>query len=203
MEFQATRPIGENNPVSDEDKAKMLELYEDGHSVRSVARIMGRSTSTVSRHLHRMGADTDRSLTAEATAARVRKLQEKRLDIAEKLMDDVESMRDRTWSRYELVTPGPDGASVTVLDEPPLRDQSDGVRAIQSMVTTIDTLLEGTGTDNSGEAKNVLMNIFEGLAKVITDGTGVDERDRDHDYDIAEDPDEQAVAFGTPDKEED
>lgn len=189
--------------VTYEERAHMLQLHEDGLSYREISQILNRSTATISRYLQRMGADTQRAQTAEATAARMRKMQERRMDLAEKLLGDAESLRDRVWSEYVIVAQSPEGPVQTLLDEPPLREQADGYKAIASAINTVDTLLDGTGNDGAAEAKNVLTNIFEGLAKMVNPTTGADERDNDHDYDIRLDPNEQPADTPVLDDEDD
>lgn len=170
----------------------MFDMHKRGYSTRAIAKEIGVSHSSVSRHLSRLGADTDRSQTAEATAARVRILQGRRIDLAEKLFEDAISMRERVWDSYEMVGNSPEGPVRTTLDEPPLKEQSDGVKSIESLISTVDKLMEGAASNNDVEdAKNVLMTIANGLAKAVQGDTGLGELDRDHDYDIREDPDQQ------------
>lgn len=176
-----------------QDRKKMLDLHEKGYSVREIARRVGWSKAAVSRNLSRMGADTDRSQTAEATAARVRKIQERRVELAEKLMEDAFDWRHRIWDEYTLVIPGPEGVEHVRLDEPPLKEQSDGQKALDSTIASIDRLLEGIGNDEADDAKAVLVNLVEGLAELVGDEDGLGELDKDHDYNIADDPDQQPV----------
>lgn len=177
-------------PVSAEEVGRFVDLHAQGYSVRAIARECGRGYTTVSHHLNRMGCDVDRSQTAEATAARVRVINEQRLDRAEQLMSDIASLQERVWDEYIVVANSPDGPAKVLLDEPPLKEQADGYRAIQAMARTVDELIAAASGDTATEdAKNVLMGIFEGLAAIIHD-TPADPNDADHDYDITDDPDE-------------
>lgn len=183
--------------VSAEERAEMLDLHEKGYSVREIARTTGWSKAAVSRHLASMGADTDRSLTAEATAARVRKIQEQKLDLAEKLMTDSFDWRHRAWDEYIVVVAGPEGPSTIHMDEPPLRDQESAAKALAATVNTVDQLLNGIGNDEAAQSKNVLTNLVDGLAQLIGSDDGLGELDRDHDYDINDDPLEVPVDLDT------
>ena len=184
-----------NTPQSEPtaaDKQAMLDLHAQGYSVREIGRRVGWNHATVGRHLNRMGADMDRSQTAEATAARVRKLNERRVALAEALFEDALSMRNRVWDEYVVVTNGPEGPDKVLLDEPPLKEQADGIKALHTTIDTIDRLLDGASNPEADAAKNVIMGIFDGLSKMFATDTdaGVDPDDRDHDYDIADDPNE-------------
>lgn len=181
-------------PVTEDEVAHWLDLHAQGYSVRSIARECGRGYTTVGRHLNRMGCDTDRSQTAEATAARVRVVNARRLDRAEQLMEDMASLQERIWEPYVVVANGPDGPARVHLDEPPLKEQADGYRAIQAMARTVDELIAAASGDTGADAaKNLLTGIFDGL-KAIADAAPADPDDRDHDYDIAHDPNERAGA---------
>lgn len=184
----------DQDTVSDDDRAGFLRLHEEGHPVRAIARQTGWSHATVSRHLTRMGADTDRAGTTEATTARIRVLNAQRLDRAEDLMRDIEDLRHRIWDRYDVVVSGPDGPATVHLDEPPLKEQADGFRAIEAMVRTINTLIDSIGDDAADEGKSTINRLFASLTALVdSTGLGRDPQDQDHDYDIADDEDQAAV----------
>ena len=185
--------------ISNDDKLAMLTLREEGHSVRSIARILNFDPGTISRQLRKAGADTDRSQTAEATAARMAIINAKRLALAEALIEDAESMRERVWDKYQLVANSPAGPVTVNLDEPPLKEQSDGMKAVNVTIDTIDRLLDGAHIETKDNAKNVLTDLVHGLAKFITHDVGLTIDDRDHDYDITTDPDEQPDPQGGTD----
>lgn len=64
-----------NNHLSLEERSKISVLQSSGESVRSIARILGRSPSTISRELNRPQADKFRgNYIATTTHARVQKL---------------------------------------------------------------------------------------------------------------------------------
>lgn len=184
-----------NTPQSEptaEDRQAMLDLHAQGYSVREIGRRVGWSHATVGRHLNRMGCDMDRSQTAEATAARVNRLNERRIELAEALFEDALSMRSRVWDEYVVVTSGPEGPAKVHLDEPPLKEQADGIKALHTTIDTIDRLLDGASNPEADAAKNVIMGIFTGLAEMLnSDDDSGDPDDHDHDYDIATDPNEQ------------
>lgn len=177
-------------PVTPDEVARFVDLHAQGYSVRAIARECGRGYTTVSHHLNRMGCDVDRSQTAEATAARIRVINAQRLNRAEQLMSDIASLQERIWEPYIVVANSPEGPAKVLLDEPPLKEQADGYRAIQAMTRTVDDLIAAASGDTTTEdAKNVLMGIFDGL-KAIVDTSPADPNDADHDYDITDDPNE-------------
>lgn len=193
---------GQPSPTPEEQQT-MCDLHEQGYSVREIARVTGWAKATVSRYLRIMGADTDRSKTAEATAARVRKMDERRIDLAEMLMDDAFSLQHRTWDKYEMVVSSAEGPQTVHLTEPPLREQADAVKALSLTVDTIDRLTGKIGTDEAANAKNVLTNLVHGLVQLVGPADGLSEHDRDHDYDITTDPEESKGGTATADGEPD
>lgn len=197
----AYKPAFNHPSPTDDDQLAMLELHKQGLSVRKIAKEIGWSFSTVSKYLSILGADTDRSLTAEATAARSRKLAERRIGLAEGLMDSAESMHERVWDEYEQVVTSPEGPKRIKTDEPPLREQADGIKAIDTYIGTIDRLLAGSTNPDTDAAKNVVLGIFEGLGNIINTAgadAGLDDGDKDHDYDIRTDPDQQVNTAPAP-----
>lgn len=180
-------------PVPIEARREMLRLHEEGYSIREIAQEVGWANSTVSRYLRMAGADTDRSRTAEATAARVRKIQERKVDLAEELMDDSFSWRHRIWSEYTHVVNSSEGPTTVDLDEPPLSEQASGAKALDITINTVDRLLEGIGDSGVDDAKNVLGNLLEGLASLVSADDGLSDGDQDGDYDIMLDPDQKPV----------
>lgn len=174
------------------DRQKMWDLHADGYSIREIAREVQFAPATVSRYLSKMGADTDRSQTAEATAARVRKLRERRVNLAEALMEDAFSIRHRVWDKYLMVVNTPEGVDTIDLPEPPLPEQGHGIKSLDITVATIDRLLSGVDNDESEAAKSALDDIINGMNKLIEESgdAGLGERDQDSDYNIHDDPDQ-------------
>lgn len=180
------------SPTPD-DRNLMWDLHQQGYSHREISREVGFAPATISRYLRLMGADTDRSLTAEATAARVRKLAEKRVNLAESLMEDAFSMQHRVWDKYSQYINTAEGAELVHLEEPPLQDQNHGIKALETLVKTVDTLLDGVDTGDQDQAKNALDEIMAGLTELVGKHSdeGVGDLDQDTDYDIATDPEQQ------------
>ncbi|CAB1035766.1 hypothetical protein AY551_01365 [Corynebacterium diphtheriae bv. gravis] len=161
---------GRWQPPTTDEINDMVKLHADGYSVRQIAKRKGWGVATVSKYLHKAGADIDRSKTHEATIARKRRLDELKLDLAEQLWDDIESLRDRIWEPYETYLGTGDGIAHVELDEPPLRDQHDGVSALQKLVKMVDDLTANIDTDSTTkESSDALTKLREGITKLVTD----------------------------------
>lgn len=154
--------------LTDQDIDMIVTMHEDGASFLTIAHKFNIGKSTVSRYLRERNADIDRSRTHEATVARVRKIQAERVELAEQLMQDVALIRDRIWSEYKYHMSTPAGAVEVVSDEPPLREQADGLRAIPALVRAIDDLTAGVDEGESiGESKAAITQLMDNLAKVV------------------------------------
>ena len=182
--------------VTTADKARMIDLYNEGSSVRDVADETGFSPSTVSTHLRRAGVTNRRAhQTAEAIEANRRAANARRLDQVLESQDDAELLRSRLWEPIDVVVQGVNGAETIRLAEPPIKDQAAALRAITAARLADHKLLEAMEDQgNSAQAAaSVLTSIFEGLGALFAQdpNAGLSPADQDHDYDIATDPDEQ------------
>lgn len=191
-----------NQKVTDEMVEQMILLFKQGYSYREIAKqIGGISYTAVCRALKDVpDIDTKQELTEVATQARVRRLAARRLELAEKIMLDIEAMRERIWENYEQIVPTGEGYERVLLDEPPLPDQSRAYTAIAQMNAMVTKLKEDTSNPSEGEAKNVLATLINGIKEILDTGetdaedtTETNEQkypyDFDNGYNIHEDPD--------------
>lgn len=175
---------------------RMLNLHEEGNGVRQIAKQLHLSPSTVSTHLRNAGADTNRAATAEATAARLAKINEKKMALAERAMETAFVLEERITDEYDMPITTEEGVEWVTLPEPLLKEQLDGARAVESLVKTVDTLTSKIADPGIHAVENVLKNLVGGLATLVNSGTpgedtGLSPEDRDHDYDINTDPKER------------
>ena len=89
-------------PITDEQKKQVLELYDDDYSYRQIAREIGISHATVGTIIRKSGRKTNSAATAEATRARMTRLNAKRLAHAEMLTEQIGDMAHRIWNEYEI-----------------------------------------------------------------------------------------------------
>lgn len=66
----AKRSLARARPVTDEELARLRELHGAGLSCRQIAKEMGRTPATISKHAAELGLKFDRAQVKEATAAR-------------------------------------------------------------------------------------------------------------------------------------
>lgn len=179
--------------VSDEQKQQVLDLHDQGHSYRQIAREIGISHATVATIIRKAGKPTNAAATAEATRARMARLNEKRLAHAEMLAEQIDDMAHRIWNEYEIYVNGPEGAERVVMAEPPLKEQADGYKGMQAMVNMIDTLQAALDTgDDTEHAKSLLAQLQQGFEQVVAlAGPDNDPLNYDSDYNIDTDPDQQ------------
>lgn len=85
------------NPVTEEERAEFRRLHSEGLSRNEISRQTGRSLRTVSLHCAAMGLTFDRTMTEEATRARVADLAERRAILAEALQGDAEQLTEQLW----------------------------------------------------------------------------------------------------------
>lgn len=84
-------------PLSDEERARIVELAAAGWSRNAIARELGRSGRTVSNFAATAGLSFDRDATAAATAAKVADSQARLAELAATLIDDAHRIRRQLW----------------------------------------------------------------------------------------------------------
>lgn len=181
--------------ISEFNQRRIVELHDEGNSVRQIAKILTLSPSTVSIYLRKAGADTNRSATAEATAARLAIINAKKMVLAEQAMETAFIMHERITDEYDMPFTVEDGVEWVTLSEPLLKEQLDGARAVESLIKTVDTLTAKIADPGIHNAQNVLKNLVSGLVGLVNsdapnEDSGLSPEDRDHEYDISTDPKE-------------
>lgn len=199
----------QKQPDTDQEilNTTLLKYHQEGMSTRQIGKLIGKSGAFVSVRLRQLGADLDRTQTKEATQARLALLNARRLKLAEDSLDDASHLRERLFDGYTLHLQGKEGVVGVDLDEPPLKEQLDAAKAIESLINTSNKLTDGIADPALSDAKSVIQSIVDGLAQLVNnpepdEDTGETPEDKDHDYDITTDPDEKPNSPGDGDEYE-
>lgn len=154
--------------MTPEQRAEIIRLCEDDDlSVRAIAERVGVSASTVSRTARAAGikfSEERLSQTREATATRLRRVREDRLDLAERLLEDAFRTRARMWEEHKFYERGPEGLVLVTLPMPSIKEQRDGYHTIQAQVDAHDKLMGSIDHGDDDNRKNLMTNIMESLA---------------------------------------
>lgn len=174
---------GNQLPINDTEKQIIRDMYAQGYGLRKIAKEIQRSPQAVSNFCEREHLFFGPSIGEDSNQKRFEKLREQRLITAEKVLSDILRMRERAWDQYEIVVNTSEGTEILLLDEPPLKEQSDAYKAIEAMVRTFNTLMEGLDTNGTESAKSVLSNMLTGLQKLMADdpNAGLGPMDQDQD----------------------
>ncbi|MFF4989644.1 helix-turn-helix domain-containing protein [Streptosporangium saharense] len=182
-------------PLTDDELDQIRRMHADGHTLREVARTLGRASSSISRASARLGLTWDRAAqTATATAAASADHRERRLDIVARLYGQIETLLDRLESPvYNFTATTVNGIETALLDEAPAQEVKALIQALGTAATSA-AKLEAIDSDRGAEgARSMLIGLVEGLraftAAIDEDETETDEADQD---DAAEDEPEDA-----------
>lgn len=93
----AVDPPKRRGKITDDERARIVDLIHEGHSCGDIARQVGRDKSTVSRIAAAEGLDFDRSRTQVATAAKQADSAARLAAFSELLIDDMERLRRQLW----------------------------------------------------------------------------------------------------------
>lgn len=154
--------------VTESEQDEILRLHtEEDLTVRQIALRLQRSPATISRHLKRRGVDVYRAQTAEATQVRLQRINARRLEFAEKLLDDAEIMRERSLAPYEMVVSGAEGSEIVQLPEPPAECVRAFSQSIRGHLSAVHEVTENINDTGELAAKSLLGNMLDGLTKLL------------------------------------
>lgn len=151
-------------PITDAERAAILDLHAAGLSARAIARSVGRSYSACARVVRESGAKTDTTQTADATAARVRRANAQKLTRAEELLAEADELRRGLHDPIAEVvntTAGP----MWVERDPHPREIKTTVDAVTRLLDTAGKLLDSVNVDDNAESRSLLSNIMAGLTE--------------------------------------
>lgn len=155
------------NHLTTDEIDQIKRMHADGHSLREVARHLGRASSTISRTSVKLGLTWDRSQTAAATAAASADNRKRRVQIIARLYDQIETILARLEApTYAYTTTTGNGVETVNLDEPPAHEVKALVQSVGSAAATA-AKLEAIDADHGAEgAKSMLAGLAEGLRLV-------------------------------------
>lgn len=153
--------------IPEEKRAAILADIRTGlKSAGQIARDHGVGKTTVSKMARQAGIDDafDRTKTAKATYAHAIDARAAREKLKLDLLEDAQRLRDRAWSKYEMVVDNRNtGPQQVTLDLPPLQDVRAAYTALSIAVEKSVRLEQYDSTDNSSDAKSMLGALAEGI----------------------------------------
>lgn len=152
-------------PLSDDEIAQIKRMNADGHSLRDVARTLGRAHSTISRVGARESLTWARTgHTAAATAAASADNRARRVAIVGRLYAQVESLLDRLEAdEYAFTATTVNGVETVTLPEAPAQEVKALVQSIGA-ATVSAAKLEAIDSDQGAEgARSMLGALADGL----------------------------------------
>ncbi|MFF5501250.1 helix-turn-helix domain-containing protein [Streptomyces roseolus] len=167
-------------PITDADRRQVRELHAARKSRNEIARILGRSPSTVSK----IAAQCEPPLTFDraeqveaATRVRTADLAARRAALALDLQGDAEKLRAQLWqgtTHGEFA--GRDGEwHETYLEQPRFPDQRAIVAAVQTAVGTSLRLAPAEGGDDTAQVRSMLGALGEALTQAANDDQALDD----------------------------
>lgn len=131
---------------------KLKDLHAQGLSLHAIAKEMGRTKSTISRHGKMLGLDWDRSATAAATKAVQIDGRARRAAIVARMYDRIEHLQDRLEApTFQTVMRGIEGDQPQDLSFVPAADEqrlADTVARYATAATRIEAA-DATGADTT------------------------------------------------------
>jgi hypothetical protein len=159
-------------PITDADYAHLAQLHGQGLTRNQIAKAMDRGTATVSRLAAKLGLDFDRTRTAVGTAAKVLDAKARRADLALKLLEDAEQLRERMHASYTVWRILNDGELVTgQLARPDARDQRDLMIAASTAIEKSLRLDEYDRENGNEDGKSMLVDLHELLRQAFAGRT--------------------------------
>lgn len=168
--MQKEKAMTKPAPVTDQQKQAILDLAAQGLSQREIGQRVARSTTTVSKVVRAAGLATDTSRTANATAARVQAMIQRRLGYAERCLSRLEDIESRMSGPYQHLVTNSDGTVELVeLPEPPMSEICAAVKAIDATVRELDRHLAAIAKHTDSQNTNadaVITVIARGAAQL-------------------------------------
>ena len=153
-------------PLTPDERARIIELRAQHHSIRAIAADVGRGTGTVSRVLRQAGITSDTTQTANATTTRHRRALNARLDLIEDLDDQIRELRDGMWDDVVESHNTTDG--VRLIRRPPsVQELRNSVQAITALIDRRERILATVDDGTATHQRSVLDGIRDGLASMV------------------------------------
>jgi hypothetical protein len=157
--------------LTDADEARICELYGEGLSRNGIAKRSGFANRTVTRVLAKHGLPIDRAAPLEGIAARSIDLAAKRQQLAARLLEDAERLRQQMWLPCTVhAFGGRDNAfNSEVLAEPCPADRASLMRAVATCVDRSLRLDEYGKEGAVPTARSMLAKLGEAMAAAVAD----------------------------------
>ncbi|MEV6321383.1 helix-turn-helix domain-containing protein [Nocardia sp. NPDC051787] len=153
--------------VTDDDRARIVELHAEGKGRNEIADILGVTPAAITYWARKLGLRFDESQTAEATAARLEQLKRRRLDLAEMIEAQIPALHERLWSPVTTYERGIDSLIPVTLPLPPLRDVRDGYTALSLALRSLSELLNSQSNDTVASDRSMLADLFGKLKAAV------------------------------------
>lgn len=155
-------------PLTDTERDTIRTRHAEGASCTAIARELGRSPGTISRHAHAMGLGWDTRQTAHATAAKQASNRERRAALIARLYDQADKLMDRLDAQVFKYVGEDRSGNAVVTDLPADAIPGTEVRALLGMA--VNTLqgaarLEAVDAGQAGstEARGILSDLGDAL----------------------------------------
>ena len=155
----ATKP-----PLTDDERARIIDLARTGKSTRAIAAEVGRSHDAVAKTCAKAGVPLDRTQTRNATEARKADLAARRAGIIERLYRRAERNLERLEAEdYTFVAVTVNGIDHDRVPEPPANDEKALMAAISTSLTSAARL---EAVDSDGGLADAL-SLIESVASAV------------------------------------
>lgn len=150
--------------LTSEIESSIRVLHAEGLTQGQIARRLDIARPNISRWSKRLGLLWTDTRTSAASSATRQLLEHKRMQIAERLLADVEAIRERLWEQYEVLMNTPTGPTRMTLDLPDAKAIADISSAVERLVKSHDHLARlGRGVDVD-QAKSMLSQMQQQLS---------------------------------------
>lgn len=153
--------------LTDDEADLVRARHAEGCSLRSIARELDVSPSSLGRWARREGLPWDASRTKAATDATRARLLAQRQQLAESVLADAIELRKRLWDNETQYFPTRDGHEEVVTDLPSARSVEALTSAIERLVRVSEHHGHLTDEERTGEARSMLAKLSEQIGEYV------------------------------------
>ncbi|GIE29983.1 hypothetical protein Ait01nite_030280 [Actinoplanes italicus] len=160
---------GPYNPITDEDRGRIISLHAEGLSRNKIAKLAKRSQATVSKVCAEAGLSFDRHLVAEAVAARVVDAAHRRAKLQDEALAGAQRLMEQMFTESKIYNFGgkENDYNERSVPEPPFRDKQSIAIAVKALADTALKLAEyDKDTGDEGE-KSMLTDLRDRLIQAF------------------------------------
>lgn len=205
---QKDTPTTPSDLTQEELDARVIELFNADSSIRDIAKTLKISWQRARRVLDSAGLspadrvtrkENNAALRKAANAEHLEQIRAQRIELAALLMQDSFRMRERIWSDYTTFAQGVEGPVEITMDEPPLKEQADGAKAIEATMRVVDNIMASVTDTSNDNSAAVLTTLLTSLQDIVDQDPTIGLDDNDQEPDLAPEDDEDP--FTTEDTE--